>query len=144
MANDLIIYLAGIFDGEGYVGAHTLSSKPEGKYADIRISIGFKNGSDGGVLNEAQAVYKGNVRITKQGVIYWDLKGRASEMFLRDIYPYLRIKKRQVELAFEIRATKIYRGNQKLPKEVYDKRLDLGNKIKALNNRTGFGMEVLN
>ena len=147
LAAQFKIYMAGIFDGEGYVGAHTTSKRPQDKYNDIRISIGFKNGSDGGVLYKAKKIWKGNVYISKHDVIYWDLKGRACEYFLRDIYPFISIKKAQVKLALDLRATKcIYwrkgKGNRGIPQSIYDKRLKIGNAIKALNHNTGFGRKT--
>jgi len=141
------IYMAGIFDGEGYVGAHTSSKRPQDKYCDIRIIIGFKTGYDGKVLDKAKKRWKGNVRATKYGTTVWDLKGRACEVFLRDIFPFISIKKPQVRLALKIRETKgIYwrkgRRNRGIPQEIFDERLRLGNAIKNLNHNVGFGRKL--
>lgn len=125
-------YFAGILDGEGYVGGHTFNQSQSGhKNYDIRVSIGMSY--EGGLLDVAKDIWGGNVRLTKQGVIVWDIKGKICEKFLRDVMPYVYVKNRQIALALEIRATKTYQGKS-VPEDVMEKRIWLHNEIKKLNS----------
>jgi hypothetical protein len=134
-------YYAGIIDGEGYIGAHTTAKGKKYKYNDIRLIIGLKN--DFGILSRLKEVYGGNLRLDKRGMIYYSILGLACQKLLISIKPYVKIKKRQLDLALQLRKTKIYKGKT-IPKKVYDKRIEIGERIKNYNQNTGFGYQVIN
>lgn len=142
VTNDLRAYYAGLVDGEGYIGGHSFRQGSSGKKNyDIRVSIGLKSNTENGVLDRAKKTWGGSIYITKYGIKVWDIKGKVCEQFLRDIYPYMVIKPDQADVAFEIRATKIYRGRRKVPKKVMQRRKELHKKLKDLHQQTGFALK---
>jgi hypothetical protein len=94
-------YAAGFFDGEGCVNITV-----RGKFRQVSLRVMIVN-TDEWILKELQLQYGGNLmtpRKLKQG---WkptrqlSLTGKVAIDFLHKIYPFLRIKRRQAELAFE-------------------------------------------
>lgn len=89
-------YMAGFFDGEGYVG---VLKRQRGKYLEyfVQLSIGQ---NDGGVMDWVKANFGGNLYVIKRdGSYYWTSSNRNAYIFLKRIVPYLRYKKPQAEMA---------------------------------------------
>lgn len=89
-------YMAGFFDGEGYVG---VLKRQRGKYLEyfVQLSIGQ---NDGGVMDWVKANFGGNLYVVKRdGSYYWTSSNRNAYIFLKRIVPYLRYKKPQAEMA---------------------------------------------
>jgi len=96
---EILAYYAGFFDGEGCI----LINRRNGYYRmDIRISNTNKNI----LLDYAKlfggGVYKYKRRInTHKDKWQWCLSTKPSIVFLRAVYPYLRLKKAEALLALE-------------------------------------------
>ena len=93
-------YLAGLFDGEGSVGLY----KNGGRWY-IRVSV---SNSVPAPLFLIKEVYGGSIirykQVDHKFVMYrWQAVCVSADSFLKDIAPYVIIKKEQVETAIEYR-----------------------------------------
>jgi hypothetical protein len=92
------VYFAGFFDGEGYIG---LLKRQRGKYTEyfVQLSIGQK---DGAVMDWIKDNFGGNVYLVKRdGTFYWTSSNRNALKILKRIFPYLKYKKPQAQMAIE-------------------------------------------
>lgn len=92
-------YLAGFFDGEGYIGIQ------RGKRNDYTLRIALTN-SNFKILQLYEKIYGGKIRVTKKKVdekykvVYqWGIDINEALKFLRTIHPYTSVKRAQIELA---------------------------------------------
>jgi len=95
-------YLAGFIDGEGYLGIVknnvTRLTDECRYYPTIKVAntnptiIYFLKNSFGGYLNIKKR------KLPWKDVYTWETKGRQMEKFLKKIYPYLRMKRKQAEV----------------------------------------------
>lgn len=99
----LIAYLSGIIDGEGCIGIHR--NKGRGQFY-VRISVGMAHKRTCELL---QDVFGGKVTYNErskypnaQPIFRWALnKTEEVKNFLDLVSPYIRVKSRQVKLAYE-------------------------------------------
>lgn len=129
-------YFAGFFDGEGYIGL-AAASKTQ---MSLRVIIGQKTRE---VLDMLRASYGGGVYQTTdkrsgRSHFYWDCKSRAAERFVRDIEPYVHVKRAQVDVALEYRD----RINE-FGAVPYTDAIEYRERIKAINSPMGFGGKKL-
>lgn len=101
-------YAAGIIDGEG-----SISISKRGNSYGVSVDVGMK---DGRVIDFLYGTFGGNIRVRHHeethfgnsysykdfDMISWYLKCQKAKEFLRRIYPFLRVKKRQAELAIRL------------------------------------------
>lgn len=100
LSTEQIIYLAGLIDGEGWIGIRKSKETPKGRYC-AAISIGMctdvifdlQKEYDIGYANKRKAIKKG----WKQCVC-WVLPPNDCRGLLPLIIPYLRVKCKQAEL----------------------------------------------
>lgn len=101
--DDRVIYLAGLFDGEGtfsiqmsirtYKGRESVNFGP-------RMSMTLKYGSE--VLEELKLAFGGEIYPYKDGIYRWSLGGREGLMAATNaLLPHLRIKKKVAEQFLE-------------------------------------------
>ena len=99
---NIAAYAAGIFDGEGYVGIDRVSKSKGSKkiHHSIRIVISQK---DGAIMDWLKNNFGGNIYSQRNGTLYsiyrWRIHSKKAADFLKFVYPYLIIKKRQAKLA---------------------------------------------
>lgn len=88
-------YIAGFFDGEGSI----FCNKPNGGAPTTSVSLA-QLAENRDVLDECVVRWGGWVSVDKnvRPCARWAVKADGVQQFLRDIYPYLRIKKRQAFL----------------------------------------------
>ena len=109
VTENLKSYFAGLFDGEGYItierrrGKKYENRKDNSLYARASIEIINREPLElareiwGGVLYEHKRKEK------NQRMLYtWILSCRMAGRFLKDIYPYMKIKHKQAELIFKL------------------------------------------
>lgn len=95
-------YAAGIFDGEGYVGIDRVGKSTGSKkiHHSIRIVISQK---DGAIMDWLKANFGGNIYSQRNGTQYsiyrWRIHSKKASDFLKFVYPYLVIKKKQAKFA---------------------------------------------
>lgn len=117
-------YVAGLFDGEGCVLFPKLSSRkgiPNGRIS-LYISITNKNKE---VLDEVQKKFKGTVFRNQQGIYRWATSANRASKFLKEIFPWLIIKREEALLGILFR---VYRG--------YFKQTRRGTSIKRGNHKS--------
>lgn len=134
----LIAYLAGIIDGEGCISLRR--NKGRGQYY-IRICVGIAHRRTCELL---QATFGGHVRQEKrskypnaQPIFRWDMsKTEDVYSFLKDVEPYVRIKARQVKLAYEwidLKKRNLSVGPVKLSDAEIQRREDMYRKMGEFN-----------
>ena len=146
-------YAAGFFDGEGCVSYSCIhrseSRTPIEKrkrrgsgtnYCEWIVRLTLSN-TNLDVLLAFQDTWGGNVRANLPNgrnckiIHQWIVLGYAAETFCYDILPYMIVKKRQVELFLEFRATVNSKERHRLTEEIHQKRLAIGQEIINLNSR---------
>ncbi len=110
MVDDIeLAYLAGFMDGEGWITQQKGSSTNASTYRLLQVGIGQNTRE---VLDWIKQIYGGNVytRLPKHrspNIGYqWQITGEPAAEMLRDVIPFLRIKKSKAEellLAWETR-----------------------------------------
>ncbi len=93
------IYMAGFFDGEGYIGL--LKRVRKEKYLEyfIQLSIGQ---NDGAIVDWIKENFGGNCYLVKRdNSFYWTASNRNAYNILKEITPFLKYKKPQAELALK-------------------------------------------
>lgn len=120
-------YMAGFFDGEGYVGV--MKRIRRGKYTEyfLQMSIGQK---DGEIMDWVKENYGGHLHLVKRdGSHYWIASNRAAYNVLKRITPYLKYKKPQAILALSF-FEGYERNGRALPPEEVDRREKILNDLK--------------
>ena len=104
----LLSYLAGFFDGEGYVGIITSKS-----CRSLRASITQK---DKTVLNLFQCLFGGSItpHCKNDNCYRWYASSDTALRFLQDLLPYLMLKAGQSKMAIEFHRNKNPRNNKVL------------------------------
>ena len=91
-----IAYLAGFWDGEGYVGWMSKGKDVKGR----KLVVGLSQ-KDPSILLWVMETYGGRIRLSKKGCHDWATSYKKAERFLRDIYPYVRIRKDKIKKALD-------------------------------------------
>lgn len=124
-------YMAGFFDGEGYVGL--LKRIRKGKYTEyfLQMSIGQK---DGAIMDWVVENYGGHLhKVKRDGSHYWIASNKAAYLILKRITPHLKYKKPQAELAISF-FEGFERQRRALPKEEIERRERILNELKRLKH----------
>lgn len=136
-------YIAGIIDGEGYIGLLRVKKGNKSKWQSLRefkfvpcIKVVMTNKE---IIEWLRNSFGGTIEIRTKNtaknakVSYgWTLRKAHTIKFLKLIYPYLMIKRKQAEVLF--RFPRIKAGTI-ITDEVYQKRIELYEEIKILNKR---------
>lgn len=96
-----IAYLAGILDGEGYIGIskHKKASCKRGFTYQVRVQVGTK---DSVITQECFNITQlGRCSKTKLGTYLWVTEAKTAYEVLKVVTPYLRLKKNQAELCLK-------------------------------------------
>lgn len=126
-------YLAGFFDGEGCV--HCSEYTQRGSRV-VQFQIQIANSHEE-IIKLIQTENGGSYelqhpsRLGKNKVWLWRIGGVASESFARLILPHTVLKKEQIELFLELRATVVRAGRRHVSDEVWERRAELIAAIKA-------------
>lgn len=138
-------YLAGAIDADGCVSVVKMAQTVRGKSLryDARLQLTNTNLH---FLESVQAQYGGHIKVANRGIntspkwkigyhLCWGTK--SSESVIRQILPYLIIKKARAELALQLRSTMGHYVGQggKLPQETIEKRESIFLEMKRLNLR---------
>jgi len=140
----LLAYLAGIVDGEGYIGIkkNNSSKKSKSPVFSERLSIGmserfilemFKKQFGGKIYEKKCKSKKLNNNLT---IYYWDITDKMASKVLTILAPFIRIKKKQLLLVLKLSKTKIERKNNKdkiVSPQVNKYRDSLYKKIKTIH-----------
>jgi hypothetical protein len=117
--HDVIVWAAGFFDGEGWVGTATTKLAGRADTVGLRVAIGQ---NDDRPLRELAAWWGGSLqflpgrRPNQQGHWQWRLSGRAAALFLISVRPYLRVKGEPADVGLRFAATlRFSRDGQQRP-----------------------------
>lgn len=138
-------YVAGLFDGEGTITLTKVSRTSKGELGKspsfvlrARIRMTDKNIIDwlritiGGRYYFYTASKKPNQKPCHE----WNVAGINAMSFLRDIYPYLKVKRLQADVAFRFGETIVTKGYHiRLSPEIMDRRQGLRAEMNILNKR---------
>lgn len=135
----LLAYTAGLFDGEGYItilraGIHKSLINPTHILA-VGMSL-----TDKPTIERLKEQFGGSVVLdpriypNRRQVFMWRMSGPSAVDFLRGVYPFLRIKHPQADIAFRFQVLKSKRwGRGKIHPDNMRQRNDLCEQIRALN-----------
>lgn len=101
-------FFAGYFDGEGcvYIGKKKPSGDQQSFVYGLMVSLSSTNPA---ILVELKHFYGGSIhrhnqrQENRKPAWKWQLSPRLADIFLKDILPFISIKKKEVELAIEFR-----------------------------------------
>lgn len=116
-----LAYVAGFVDGEGCIGIYA-----NGTSLRLSVQIGQKDKS---VLEYVQGVMGGSLSFKKYWTLAW-FNAEASDM-LKQIQPYLMLKRQQAELCIEFMSLAPGMG-RRAPTHVQERRLALASQVKFL------------
>jgi len=109
-----LAYTAGIIDGEGCIGIYAQLRTPKNKKGyQVRVSVNHTNGD---LMHWLARTYGGKVYFEARNNPKWKhrwawiLTGKGVSVFLELIYPYLRLKKAQAELALKFQGNRRGKG----------------------------------
>lgn len=136
-------YLAGFFDGEGYIGIERQSNRKgmRNPWYRVIISISLTNEN---VLQLFQETFGGSISVrttqigNHQRSWIWRLWSSKAIVCLRVLYPYLIIKKAQAELACAFQESLERKRKQRYrvpPDEILDWREEAFQKMRELKRR---------
>jgi hypothetical protein len=136
--NEKLAYLAGIIDGEGCFGMHYYK-KLNRHYLTVDIYnsctelLEWLSGNFPGSHHEIKSASK-KIHINWKPQYIWRSNNSQTLQFLKDLLPYLIVKKKQCELSIKFRETFIKRECPVSPETREIRRL-LYEEIKSLNTR---------
>ncbi len=135
-----IEYIAGLFDGEGSVSIQKRKPRGRGESPNyiLTVCLGFRHGMD--ILQKIKKHYGGIIHIVRYGKLKerayprWYATYNQAYRFLKDILPFLIIKRKAAELGIKFREEKKKRTGRKLTEAEIRKREDMRLKLKELNH----------
>lgn len=141
MDTHLLAYASGLFDGEGSVMITAAANTRGVRYHRLQLSLtstsmpvlAWLKEHFGGMIT-AHRAEQGNWRSSSR----WQANSQDAEDFLESIYPWSIIKKAQIEIAFQLRETKLVKGapgTNPMTADLYERREQLRMALKVLNNR---------
>ena len=133
-------YIAGFLDGEGCICLHKTHANDKNRKQTYHLKVRITN-TFPGIMEWIHAVVGSGSLYTKkkypgankQGWD-WQITGRRAIDLLNQLYPYMKVKRLQAEVAFEFGETISYPGQNKLTDEVIDIRDGLRTRLSVLNN----------
>jgi len=142
LTDNELAYIAGFFDGEGSITIHINGRKysPRGVSPNHTLQVSIGN-TDTLIPSWIQSVYGGslthrfpdNERCKR--VTQWQLRCVGALAFLEDIYPHLKMKRPQAEIAMNYQRRKIMHGPRRLILKEIQWREKQRISIRALNRK---------
>ena len=114
-----LAYFAGILDGEGYIG---INPRRQRGYSCPSLEVVITN-TKFWLLEQLKFSFGGYVSIGKKVKPNWNIRGswivshRVALTFLELVYPYLKLKKQEAEIAIAFQKTKRHGGRRKDERE---------------------------
>ena len=138
-----IRYFAGLFDGEGSIGiyrtGYPINGRKDGQRQwGLKITIVMTTPQPLKQIKAQWGGYAGiekrNKRKNSRDVFLWYLHGEQASGMLKELLPYLMIKRDEALIAIEFQATKRGRHDRrtKIDQTTLDKRQELANELKRL------------
>lgn len=141
MINDKILaYTAGIIDGEGCIGIQKQKICGEMKSPHYRQFVEVKN-TDERLIDFLCENFDGhkaieNRKTVNHKIVYkWYADSNRATEFLKMIYPYLVMKKEQVDVVMELRTTFGHGFHREVPKAILDFRKACYEKLRYIHGQ---------
>lgn len=123
-----LIWVAGFFDGEGHIDITTWKGSPYG-YLVVSVTQGNAHIN----VLDFFSVWGGRVFQANKFGWRWQAYANEASNFIKDILPYLKLKRKAAELAIEFQDTMHKKGNtQQLTQEEKQKREALIRKFREI------------
>jgi DNA modification methylase len=140
-------YLAGFLDGEGSV-TYIERDRGEGRSPthDVRVSV---NNTVRSVLEDYVRLAGGRIyerkdamsnRFSKKQCYRWQACTEESLLLIRELYPYLRVKRKQAVLAWTLATTRHRNKNERTTDALLEKRRYIVSLIRSLNRGEDVGL----
>ncbi len=135
-------YLAGFFDGEGTVNI----SRPKSSRMPHTLYVSIAN-TDLEVIKKLPSIFGGSTYMKKRveshhrPLMVWSAPALSGQGFLKAVLPYLKIKKRQAEIAIEFQGTKVCHSGQ-LTQEIIKRRDGMVDELRKLNRSGRNGVAI--
>ena len=141
-----LAYLAGFIDGEGCItlGWHWTSKQKSKRYRYMQLRVEIAN-TDVGVLAWARGLFSlpSVLYTTKRQPRHWkpahhlSWTGQNAVSVIQQVYPFLKIKKGQAEIALKFHETRVARGARRkgVPDDVQTVRDLLNEQLHVANAR---------
>jgi hypothetical protein len=131
-------YAAGYFDGEGTISIHRRRGKYEKATFVLQLNVGSTDPEPLYWLYENfGGRVRGPLRRPKENhkpIYFWQTATSSAESFLKEIYPYLIVKKKQADVALKLRAT-LGKMGERASEETIRQREELKAELSRLNRR---------
>jgi hypothetical protein len=136
--NEMTVYFAGLFDGEGSVGVYRSN---RGKYVRHDLKAGIKM-TDITPLRYLRAYFGGSISIphvsgNRKKQYAWQISATKAAIFLEKIYPYLKVKQDGAVLGIQFYRNLVSGSNKlkTLSPEIVKARDAIASEFKAINRR---------
>jgi hypothetical protein len=136
-----LAYLAGIIDGEGFVGAYYWLSNCTLMY---RVQITNTNKELMDYLKEEYGGKYFPLRREKaehKVGMQWQLNGMQGALLLTRVLPYLRLKRKQAELVIEL--SLLQKKEYRLTREEHAQRLQIVDALRELNKKGRISLSLM-
>ena len=138
MKDTELSYIAGLVDGEGSISI----SKPTNSNNSFTLEVTVTN-KDKQVISWLKESFGGGIRVKykPEEKFYWSdcygwkISAQKGLVFLKKILPFLRIKKRQAELAIEFQESIRYMSGKLVPTNTLNVRYGMWKSMIKLNGR---------
>lgn len=144
LSRDDAIYIAGLFDGEGCITLSKASRLREKRKTPTYVLRARIRMTDGALVKWLHAVIGGRYYAQRKPsqnperrkpYYEWGVAGKNAVKFLQQVFPYLRVKRLQAEVAFRYGQTRMKGYHKKLSFEVINAREGLRDIMLELNKR---------
>jgi hypothetical protein len=135
-----LAYAAGFFDGEGHIRIQKHSSRCATFMLQVIVTQSTEQPLDwfvasfGGTCKKRLVPYKGTRKVRWD----WQASSAVADNFLRLVYPYLRNKKDEADIALEFRGTfraqHVVGGHKKMDSEIIARRAFMRDSLKAIRH----------
>lgn len=137
-------YVAGLFDGEGsvYITLHRSKWCRRKQRMDLCCSLNLTNRRTIDYLASifpSTIVVEPSRRSNRRTTYRWRLYSKRACDFLREIYPYMVLKKNQADVAFKFRDIQEKQRGKELTEEMWNQYLDFYNQLKELKLEGEYG-----
>lgn len=136
-----LAYMAGVVDGEGSIGVYKYSYKSRKRSRKIkayRLAVTVTN-TNLPLLKLFENIFGGSINsrkkiLSRKQCYDWHIGHQSGKEFLKQIFPYLFVKKRQAKYAIEAQSLNDSRRSFKETKVVRKKQEKLSKKTQELNH----------
>lgn len=135
----MLAYLAGLVDGEGYIGIKKDLIKSRGLNPVFyeRLSIASIDKPTIDMLVDffkcGKIYWHKPSKLSKRGYWSWEISNKICIFVLKQLYPYIKIKKPEIDIIFQLRKSIIENKSKLLSKEIIDYREKLYQSIKKIH-----------